>query len=580
MATATTTVAAGTVLNTLNGVSFSANVAIYDDQFAGTSGNPTMPTSPALFKASGMDAIRYPGGSPSDVFHPFGLSYRIPQGAGWTYNPTPDPTQWCGTLNSDYIGDVSSVHGNGICDINDFFTNIVVPQNLNVIYTHNYGRNVHDVWGPNNHYGNSSAGGDPIEAACVANYINSNGWASRVLWHEVGNECYGSWERDSHPVQHDPTTYGNAYLAYRKAIKAINPAFKVVAVLETPAPGAASAWNQTVLSIIGSVVDAVCIHLYPVQNGHEVDAQILTASYGPSGTDSAQAYSIPVVMNGGTVNGQTALGVRQYLQAACGSNPIGYQNIPILVTETNITPQYSTPATTGIVGALFLADYCHTWIDNGATSVTWHDHHNGANGGGAASYQAYPWGDYGLISSNQSYTQTTTMGNAYGKPSVADGWIYPKYYAMQMLAGMGSPGDSVVAVTTSNPLVRGHGVLRANGTLSVMLINTDLANSYTDTVTYTGFTGGTVASVQRFDPSHCPLTTPPPWPRRPRPPRSARPPRASPTRWRPTRSMSTPSPPRARRWRGRRSRPRGPRSRTRQGRCPRRPAAPSPSQPR
>lgn len=463
MATGTITVSAGTTLSTLTSYWCGLNVGVYDNYLSNS-------TSISVLKALNIPTLRYPGGSLSDAYHWGGMTYT--QGA------TGDPTQEAGTNNA-YIGEAASMN-----NFKSFMSNIAVPMNANVIITANYGSNIVSQSGRS---GTSSGGGDPLEIAGWCKWIKAQGYMAACSQIEVGNENYGGWENDQHSAKQDPTTYGNAYIAYRNAIRAVDTTFKVGAVLLCPTPGYNPGWNNTVLGLCGSVVDFVIIHLYSVQPGHENDADILTASYAPSGIANVDSYAIAPTMTA----------TKSLLTTYCGSNPLGAANVPIYVTEFNICPGTNACASTGMVGALFLADGMPTWIENGATAITWWDYHNGADTANASrtSAGAYAWADYGIVSSNSAYT--STHGGPAGQPP--DGTLYPTYFALQLLIAMGKAGDALVSVASSQNLVRSHSIKQAGGKLTLLLINTDSSASYTETVTYTGFSGDTVASVVRFD---------------------------------------------------------------------------------
>jgi hypothetical protein len=65
---------------------------------------------------------------------------------------------------------------------------------------------------------------------------------------------------------------------------------------------------------------------------------------------------------------------------------------------------------------------------------------------------------------------------------------FPPYYGTQMITKLGAAGDKLIRAAGSTPLVAAHAVLRANGDLSVMLINKDPANAAAVTLSYAGFT--------------------------------------------------------------------------------------------
>jgi len=65
---------------------------------------------------------------------------------------------------------------------------------------------------------------------------------------------------------------------------------------------------------------------------------------------------------------------------------------------------------------------------------------------------------------------------------------FPTYYGIQMITKLGAAGDTLVGTTSSQSLLTSHAVRRANGDVSVMLINKDPNNAFTVSLGYSGFT--------------------------------------------------------------------------------------------
>jgi len=125
------------------------------------------------FQTAGIKAVRWPGGSWSDVYH-------------WQTNSN------CQNLP----------YGGGTPDSNDVFSNFVndiaVPAGLDVALTADYGTNPA-----------CNGGGEPSEAAAWATAALADGIT--VSHMTVGNEVYGSgWEEDLHSTPNDPATYAAA----------------------------------------------------------------------------------------------------------------------------------------------------------------------------------------------------------------------------------------------------------------------------------------------------------------------------------------------------------------------------------
>jgi len=382
---------------------------------------------PGLLKAAGIDALRYPGGSYSDIYN-------------WETNVAEGGYDAPDTDFSDFMATAQSA-------------------GTQPIITVNYG-----------------TGTPALAAAWVTDADVTNNYG--IDYWEVGNEVFGNgtygadWEADSHcdstlngsPVTigsepnqtYDcgPTQYAENVLTYMSAMKAADPNIHVCAVLTTPEywpDGVTNSeypdpWNQTVLSILGSQTDCVIVHYYP---GGSSAASMLT---------SPQA--IPAMMS--TLDSE--------ITSYAGVSPSG---VKVLVTETNSLVDQDTMPT-----ALFAPDTYMTWLENGATNVDWWDEQNGpetiSTVDGATDY-----GDGGLFSSGTSSDGVT-------EPPVDT--PFEPYYGIEMLTKLGSPGDEMVTSRSSNALVRVHAVRRVDGSLDVLIDNEDPSNAYTVSLTTDSFT--------------------------------------------------------------------------------------------
>ena len=187
------------------------------------------------FGQAGIKAVRWPGGSWSDVYH------------------------WQNNVNCQ-----TPPNGGGTPDANSTFTDLVSqvanPGGLDLALTADYGTNAA-----------CTGGGDPSEAgawvtAALADGIN-------VSHMTVGNEEYGSWEEDLHAAPHDPTTYASSVAGasgYYSQIKAANPNTLVGVVVN---PGNSPPWDPIVLA--NSRYDFVEYHFYPQAPGSESDAYLV-----------------------------------------------------------------------------------------------------------------------------------------------------------------------------------------------------------------------------------------------------------------------------------------------------------------
>ena len=213
-------------LETVSPTAVGVNHAIWDT-------NLGTPEVADLLKGAGVRAMRYPGGSYSDIYH-----WRDHTAPGGYVAP-----------NTDF----------------DHFMAGVRRAGAQPIVTANYGT------------------GTPQEAADWVRSANIDKGYGVKYW-EIGNENYGNghygsnWEADDH-ADKSPAQYAALVRDYATAMKAVDPTIKVGAVLTTPgewpdgitAAGDSGTWNQVVLQTAGPVVDFAIVHWYPTgTSGAEV----------------------------------------------------------------------------------------------------------------------------------------------------------------------------------------------------------------------------------------------------------------------------------------------------------------------
>ncbi|PBC70363.1 alpha-L-arabinofuranosidase [Streptomyces sp. TLI_235] len=301
--------------------------------------------------------------------------------------------------------------------------------------------------------------GTPQEAAGWVRYANVTKGYGVKYW-EIGNEVYGNgeysngngWEYDTHSSK-SATTYANNLVQYVSAMKAVDPGIKIGAVLTTPGywpdgivgPGDTMDWNHTVLSIAGSKIDFAIVHAYPTSTS---PADLLTK---PQAQNPAIAGAVRSLIN-------------QY----AGTNA---PNVGIAVTEANAQAYLDTSP-----NGLFAPDNYLTWIESGAFNVDWWDLRNGTDCTKVTTVEgATDYNDGGMVSSGAGCEPTVNTP-------------FPAYYGTQMISKLGAPGDTLVKAASSSSLLSAHAVRKADGDVTVMLINKDPNNAATVSLSYTGFT--------------------------------------------------------------------------------------------
>jgi hypothetical protein len=392
---------------------------------------------PALLTTVGTRVLRFPGGSTADDYN--WQTDSIVTGQGGYANPANTFEAFMGVVQS--IG--------------------AAP-----VITVNYGSNT-----------SGNGGGTPALAASWVQYANVTKGYGVEYW-EIGNEVYGNgeygaaWETDLHGA-HDPGTYGANVALFSAAMKAVDPAIKVGVVLAAPGywpDGEAPNWNTNVLAQCGTAIDFVIVHWYPQNPGSESDADLLAAP--ESGINGSPGIAAMVSA------------VKALVSKYAGSNAA---NVQILVTEFNSVSSDPGKQTLSVVNALFIADGIATWLEQGVANVDVWDLHNGSTGGNSSSnlFGSSTFGDYGILSNASS-----------GEPALDT--PFATYYGLKMLTALGKPGDKLVRTTSSNSLLSTHAVLRANGELTLLLVNKDPSNTTTASVAVSGFTPASTGSVETY----------------------------------------------------------------------------------
>ena len=453
-ASAQVTVNANQSLGSLTHISKGLNTAVWD-------GNLLDSASTNAVKSAGINLLRYPGGSTSDVYH-------------WQSNTT--------------VPGQSSTQPN---DTFDAFMGVAQKTGSQAMVTIDYGAGTAQEAAGWVQYANK---GGPGYNGPVPTYAGGSSTGQRygVKYWEIGNEIYGNgtygadWEYDTHAQ--GPATYANNVIAYSQAMKAVDSTIKVGAVLTAPGnwpDGVTSAtspqpWNDTVLSTACSSIDFVIAHWYPQNPGNESDAALLA---GP----------------GQIANMVSTL--RSEINKYCGAQA---SSIQIMVTETNSVSYNPGKQTVSLVNALFLADNYTTWLENGVANVDWWDLHNGAVGDTNNSPSLYgnaQYGDYGVLANGTCTADTPPICEP------AANTPYPAYYGLKMLNYLEHPGDTMVASTSNQSLVAVHAVRQRDGALAVLLINKDPNNSYTVSLGLNGYSAQPVALEYTYGEQSSAITT-------------------------------------------------------------------------
>jgi alpha-N-arabinofuranosidase len=387
-----------------------------------------------LVKQAGITTLRWPGGSTSD-----------------TYNWATDPT---GNAN---------------------FRNLATNVGAQVFITVNYGS------------------GTPNQAAAWVLAENKTNNCNFQYW-EVGNECYGSWEHDTHAIQHDPYTYATNAVTFIQQMKAAYPTVPIkVGVVVVPGennyvnnsnnfainPRTGTTnygWTPVMLSTMaakGVLPDFAIYHYY---------AEYTPTNWEPNSPDS-DPFLLQIAGNpspGGWNDwASAATSLRQQIADYIG---LAGTNIELCVTENNSDSGAGFGRQlTSLVNGLYLADSTCELMKTEFNSYLWWDLRNGHNSQGTFDPTIYGW-------------------RTYGDEGVIDGasGLYPTFYAEKLLQYFARGGDTVLNATSDYLLLSTYAVQRANGALTVLVINKDTTTNFNAQIALTNFVPWTNATIQSY----------------------------------------------------------------------------------
>ncbi len=302
--------------------------------------------------------------------------------------------------------------------------------------------------------GTAQEAADWVRYANVQKHYHVRDWA-------IGEEVWGNggidgitFEPDAH-ADKTPQAYANAVVAYAAAMKAVDPTIRVGVEVTGVEWDKFGAWDSAVLAIAAPVVDFVDFHYYPFGQADTSDAGLLKLP-----------RQIPTYVGA----------LRQLVDADAHGH-----RVDLVAGETNSTA-FQSPQQASMFNALYLADNNLTLLENGVRGVAWWALYNG----GTAST-----GDLGLLSSGDCADDGTDCQPPKDTP-------FPAYYGMRLFGTVARPGGRPVPVTTSDPLVVGHAVREADGTLAVLLSNEDPTNAHRIRVSLQGYHADRDATVLTY----------------------------------------------------------------------------------
>ena len=418
---------ANQTVRTVDARIFAVNTAAWD-------GNLDTTNTISVLTNMGNQALRWPGGSWSDEYH-------------WTNEP-----------NS--VGYVNRNWGS----FSTNFIHVATNTRAQVFITVNYGSST------------------PAEAAYGVRMFNLTNKCAFKYW-EVGNENYGSWERDDNTnapfLAHDPWTYAMRFTNYYAQMKAADPTIKIGAVVmsgETdgnnnathfafnPRTGVTNyGWTPIVLATLKSL-------------GVTPDF-LIDHEYGPdSGDTTALLWSknwTPIAAN-----------LRQMLNDYMG--PVS-SNVELNVTENGNSG--NDRQRSSLVSGLFYADSLGQVLQTEINTRLWWDLRNGQTTLASSDPALYGW--------------RTNAGGYYSDEGVVNNKAeptncYPTYYAAKLLKNFARGGDTVVKAGSDCLLLGTYAVKRTDGTMTLLVINKSSSSNLTAAIHVAGYVPATNAAVYSY----------------------------------------------------------------------------------
>jgi hypothetical protein len=392
----------------------------------------------SAFQTAGIKAVRWPGGSWSDIYH-------------WQTNTN--------CVVAPFATDPGQPSANNI--FANFVNDLAIPAGLDVALTANYGTNP-----------TCNGGGLPSEAAAwVAAALTDGITVSHMT---VGNEVYGAtWEEDLHSPANNPTTYAAAVVGtngYYEAIKAASPNTLVGVVVD--ADNTTGGWDNTVLANAKGSYDFVEYHNYPQAPGDESDTTLVQ--------QDAQLLTTDI----NTIKSELT--------------KWGTPNTPIYVGEMGSV--YSNPGkqSWSITQGLFAGQELGEMMNDGVSRATWWIGFGNCNGtAGNLSASLFGWQDFGAYNvfsgGPNDPTGTCPGAGAIGSPN-------PTAIAFQLFSNVAVTGEHVLTagVTGDTTDVVAYAATHSGGT-ALVLFNRNETTSEPVSITLSGQTTATTVTEITYD---------------------------------------------------------------------------------
>jgi len=211
------------------------------------------------------------------------------------------------------------------------------------------------------------------------------------------------------------------------------------------------------LKDFGLSPDFIVYHVYPEWTEPESDALVLQSATGLA---------------------RDVADLRQQLTDYLGP---GGADVELLCTEINSNSEWHGRQSTSIVNGLYFADAFSQFMKSELTAFVWWDLRDGVNDLWNLDPTVYGWrtnADLGMMVGSSTY--------------------YPTYYASKLMRHFVGPNDTILNPTSDYPLLSAYGVLKADGSLALLVINKDTISDFTGQINLSGFTPDPTATIRSF----------------------------------------------------------------------------------
>jgi hypothetical protein len=325
--------------------------------------------------------------------------------------------------------------------------------------------------------------GTPEQAADWVRFCEITNHCYVKYW-EVGNECGGGWEEDINtnpPWQpHDPWTYAQRFTSYYSQMKAVDPTIKIGAVADTTEDGTANYTNHPVVNPVTGVTHNgwTPVMLTYLRSNNVTPDFLICHNYAPGDGDTYNLLWTPT-WAGNAANLRMML--NDYLGATVAAN--------VELNGTEFGPE-GDKQWISLVGGLFYADMIGQILQTEFNTLLWWDLRNGQADVTNSDNALYGW------RTNSSGGFITDEGCVNGIATPPN--LYPSFYCMKLMQYFARGGDTVVAATDDYLLLSAYAVRRANGCLTLLVVNKSSYASLNTAINLAGYVPFSNATVYSY----------------------------------------------------------------------------------